>query len=797
MTKRKLRLLLAALTIGFVLPGALAIGSTGSPAVGATDENDTAVTVQGTGRFSDLKVTVSKTEHLSNEVVHITWSGLKGGSGSAFPGNYLQIMQCWGDEASPNREKCQFGGILDLRYGGFFVATRQVNGYANDPLETIRATPGRNAYVPFQSVTGVTEPNTPSQFFGAATTNEQPFGRTAADGTGEDFFEVQTGREAPGLGCGARLADGSARDCWLAIVPRDDVEVDGQPSSNNILNSSALSQSNWNNKLAVRLRFDPIGVACPIGAAEKRLLGQEEVAEAITRWQPKLCGETGSIFGFSQVSGDLARGKVLDDDPWLNFVSHPLDPATIPEGRPVTYAPVAISALGIAFNFDVNPGFGAGPAVEARRGQRIDSMKLNPRLIAKLLTQSYINGSFSPGMPLANPFDLLKDKEFKELNPQFNGLKTETPVVSLLQPLGLADGNSELWAYIKSDADAVAFINGKADPWGTKVNPRFKGMSLDRSDFPRNDLGQLDLGDNGLGGKIELQELDARPYAADMHEVARSAARGDTLTRTQYDRLAVPPVFKKDPLQTVGQRAVIGITDLPTAARYSLPMVALKNAAGKYVTPTAASIRAGLVQMKDSAVPGVLETNPAATDPDAYPLPVVTYAVTSPQQLPADEAKAYAAFLKYAATKGQVPGIEQGKLPVGYVPMPAAMVDQTLAAATFIGDRGGATTGPTEPSATPSGSESPAAVGSSGPIVVPPASTPQANGSPSTGPVAAPVLTGPASSPFSTPDDSAGFQRYLLLAALVLGLIAGAFKPVSSWLAVRKLGTPRTTGQSE
>lgn len=793
----KLRILLAALLVALLVPAVVAVGSTGSPAVGADDDVDTAVTVQGTGRFSDLRVTVSKTENLVNEVVHITWSGLKGGSGDNFRANYLQIMQCWGDEPSPDRTKCQFGGLVDIRYGGFNAANRQVNGEVVDPLETITTAPGQpNAYVPFRSVTNVTEPTLPSQFFGGSTTNEQPFGRTAGDGTGQDYFEVQTGREAPGLGCGDRMANGKTRDCWLAIVPRDNLEVDGQQPATGTLSSSPLSQTNWNSKLAVRLKFDPIGLACPIGTAEKRLLGQEEAAEAIVRWQPKLCGETGSIFGFSQVSGDLARGKVLDDDPWLNFISNPLDPATVPEGRPITYAPVTISALGIAFNLDIIPAFGAPADVQARRGQRAESMKLNARLLAKMLTQSYLAGSYSPGMPPGNPIDLLRDPEFKELNPLLSKIKTETPLVSLLQPLGLADGHGEVWAYIKSDPEAVAFINGKADPWGAKINPRYKGLSLERSDFPRSDLGQLNLGDNGAGGVIQVQELDARPFAADMHEVARSAVKGDTLSRTQYDRLANPPVFRKDPPQVGGQRSILGITDLPTAERFSLPMVALKNAAGKYVTPNPGSIRAGLVQMKKSKVDGVLLTNPAATDPDAYPIPVVTYAVTSPQQLPADDAKAYAAFLKYAATKGQVPGIEQGKLPEGYVPLPAAMVEQTLAAARFIGRRGDRAEPTDEPSATPTGGGVSVPVGSSGPIVVPDPAPPAANGSPSRGPVAAPVVTGPASAQFTTPDNSAGIQRYLLIAALMLGLLAGAFKPVTSWFA-RKQDTPPATGQSE
>lgn len=791
------RPVLFAAVAAVLLPTVLAIGSSVSPASGA-DGDDTAVTLDGTGRFSDLKVTVAKTEHLTNEVVHLTWSGLHGGSGTSFPSDYLQIMQCWGDEPTPDRQKCEFGGLVDLKYGGFYVATRQLDyGDLVDPAETIKPEGGQgHAYVPFKSVTGVTEPNTPSQFFGGYTTNEQPFGRTAGDGTGEDYFEVQTSREAPGLGCGARLENDAVRDCWLVVVPRDNLEVDGTAPVDTVIDSSPLSESNWDNKLSFRMHFDPVGVSCPIGTAEKRLLGHEEVSEAIIRWQPKLCSETGSIFGFSQVSDDLARQKALDVEPWLDFVSHPIDPSTVPEGRPISYAPVAVSALGIAFNFDTNPGFHPPAEVEARRGQRITEMKLNQRLVAKLLTQSYQNAAFSPGMPPANPLDLLRDPEFKELNPNFANLKTESPLVSMLQPLGLSDGNEELWAYIASDPAAAAFINGKADKWGMKVNPRYKGLDLNRFDFPRNDLGQLNLGDNGKGGTIELQELDARPYAADMHEVARSAAKGDTLARTTYDFLAILPTFKKDPLQAGGQRSVLGITDLPTAKRFSLPMVALKNAAGKYVTPTEASIRAGLADMKPSKVPGVLISNPKASAADAYPIPVVSYAVTSPQQLTKADAKAYAAFIKYAVTQGQEQGIEQGKLPDGYLPLTSAMVTQSLKAAGFIARQGDLkvepTAGPTDTGG--DSGDGPAAPVDNGTVPPPATTTPE----PVTGPPTGQPVTsaGPSTVSFTTPDDSTGLQRYILLVALAVGVLAGAARPLIGWLYARKGAASQAAGQS-
>ncbi len=53
------------------------------------------------GEFADLKVTVSQTKDLINQVVKVSWTGgtpTVPGVGS-FAANYLQIMQCWGDPA--------------------------------------------------------------------------------------------------------------------------------------------------------------------------------------------------------------------------------------------------------------------------------------------------------------------------------------------------------------------------------------------------------------------------------------------------------------------------------------------------------------------------------------------------------------------------------------------------------------------------------------------------------------------------------------------------------------------------
>ena len=310
-----------------------------------------AVTVRGSGPFADLRVTVDQTRDLIAQVVTVSWTGGRATqpTNGQYALHYLQVMQCWGDDAAgPQREQCQYGGLAgDLR-GGAYAASRQVSYGAGlvDPLETYRKEPGsaKNVYVPFRSVNGKVSTEAQNEFFDGYSTNEIPFARTRADGTGLEYFEAQTGREAPGLGCGHR----AGKSCWLVVVPRGDVEVDGSrrtTSSDTQLQSSPLSATNWSHRLVVPLDFQPLGSACPIGATERETFGHELVAEAVHRWQPVLCSGK-RIFSFSQVADGTARRKVLTPDPGMVFVTTP------PSNPKVVAAPVALSGIAIAFNVE-------------------------------------------------------------------------------------------------------------------------------------------------------------------------------------------------------------------------------------------------------------------------------------------------------------------------------------------------------------------------------------------------------------------------------------------------------------
>ncbi|MGH3933284.1 MAG: hypothetical protein ACRDTF_25285 [Pseudonocardiaceae bacterium] len=788
--------------------------------------------VFGRDDFADLKITISQTTDLINQTVRVSWTGGKPTQPESGPieRHFLQIMQCWGDDAAgPQREQCQFGGlvaqppVVNLAKGNWVVG-RQVSYGAtlNDPAETIRQVPGSTdpALVPFSSVTGKKVTGVFNEFYDAQSTNEIPVARTRLDGTGDERFEIQTNTEAPGLGCGEPIIEGGAtvgRSCWLVIVPRGDTEVDGTnaaPSTGRQwLDSSPLSQSNWANHIAVRLAFRPIGQACPIGGAERRILGNEFVAEAVSRWQPALCAGGGTVFGFSQVPDDTARRQLTQtSSPGMVFLTHPVPPASVPPDRRIVYAPVALSGLSIAFLVERTAEPTASDEDKRLDGQRFTELdfKLTPRLVAKLLSQSYwaaVPGGFSVDYLKDNPADLTRDPEFLELNPEFEKYRAFLTIPDMIVPLGNLDAVEALWSWINADSDARSFLNGSADKNGMKVNPNYQGLALPIPNFPKSDLRC----DKPETDPLRSCTLDARPYSNDMHEAARAVSRGDTLGRAPVlplDEFGKAPLKKID-RQTPGKRALLAVVDTAAAARFELPVAKLKNASGDFVSPSDESLLAGLAELKTSAVSEVLAPNPQATAKGAYPLTTVTYAATPPSTLDAAAGKDYATFLRYAVGPGQQPGIEPGQLPIGYTPLPQQLRDQTNAAAAIIADQAGEQAS-TTPATQPDGASADGATDSApGPAAsgknlvsqpVAPGSTDNAINAapmgavPTSDDVAPGASTSPIAKVLRTPAQLVGMIRYALLTIFIIGGLAACAAPVLYRLSAAREEVMSPTG---
>jgi hypothetical protein len=813
-----LAMMLAAAVVGGLLSPPLASATAADPAA-----SDSAVTVSGNpkGDFANLKVTVSQTKNLINQTVRVSWTGGTPTVDSIqFGINYLQIMQCWGDDsAGPDRTQCQFGANQGTSSGQ--VALRQLSG-SPDPKEPLLTGAPGVVFVPFWAV-GAPKPIGPgdsngNDFYDSQVTNEIPFARTHGDGSGEEFFEVETVRQAAGLRCGEPVTIGGSttgRSCWLVIVPRNNKEADGSirtglNGADSYLRSSPLSQSNWDNRIVVPLEFQPVSQACPIGAPERPLVGHELVVDAVSSWQPALCAGGGALFSYTQLPDEVARGQVQDGR--LALVDNPTPPDQVPADHPLVYAPVGLSGLTVAFNIDNYVDDPHRPRADLdRNGRRFTSMKLTPRLVAKLLTQSYLKSLQAPppNEVKNNPSGLLVDPEFLGLNPDYTGfVDPSNPVPDALVQINGADVTSLLWSWLTADPDASAFLAGKADPWGMVVNPKNQNLSLPTSTFPRNDQSCKDS-DLGDGVTAKLCNLDLHPFTKDMHDAGRSASRGDTQAKTPV-LLNGTVVPQNIPRQTAGNQALVAVVDAATAIRYGLPTAQLRNAAGAYVAPTPESLMAGEAAMKPSAVTAVLAASPGTHDPAAYPLTALSYAVASTSTMDAAAGKDYAAFLRYAGGPGQQQGLAPGLLPPGMVPLPAPLKAQTIAAAAAIEAQTAQTVpGPPAPASTTTmptnapnqnlaggptaaGANGTAANSGGGPgVVTPPGVTTPGAGPPANVPnvVQKPVAVR------RTPSLPAPAVGALLLVILISGALAATSAPVTKLLGgglgrLRKEVTP-------
>ncbi|WP_150133555.1 hypothetical protein [Streptomyces hyaluromycini] len=751
--------------------------------------------------FSDLKVTVHQTKNLSGQAVRVTWTGGKPATDTSGT-NSLSIMQCWGDEESgPDRTQCEYGLSSGSQPGGQRFVYLTGNGSVSDPLETGSATPvDKNGthYVPFRPVAGqgdATAGGTDTTYFTSEDTNAVPYVPNDGDGGGDVAFEVKSAVEQPALGCGARkTSSGEIQPCWLVAVPRGTHDPDGTAHQPSNQLASSLSQSTWDQRIVFRLGFAPVTDNCDPDKPERGIMGSELATDAITSWQSALC-KTGTYrFNFTQSGEGQARDAVTSGDSAAGLAMT-VDPVEPVDGAPqVVHAPVVVTGLTIGFVWMYDTSTSSLPLTE---------LKLDQRLLAKVLTQSYPYSVIMPqeGAPdylSGNPLSIVQDPEFLKLNP---GLAGQAAVNS---PLGLAvtvdntDSARLVWKYILANSDAKDFVEGKSDPWGMKINPAYKdGVISDSLDFfPKADLTPTQV--DCTAGKVTRTAQDVVPYVNDMHDgslkvrrgsigTAYTCATGDPLPRLSAEARPIPTKQRQ-----------FGIVDNASAMRYQLGAAALPNADGDYVKPTSASLLKAVAEMPESDVAGVKAPDPAKMKDGAYPLTAVVYAAASLDQAK-DARQDYAKVMRYAAGAGQTQGTAKGELPYGYAPLPTAMRTQAKQAADQLekgapdadSSSGGTSGGGDDLSGTGSGGAAGGSAAGGGSTGTSGAAAGGAGTSDTAQPSTAPSETDPAKQNVAqsggyTPSEVLGLIRWVLLGVLVAGGAAALAGPVMLRLSVRR-----------
>lgn len=720
------------------------------PGMAGTDislpQTESAKTVRGHGSFAGMDVTVNQTRDLVNQAVSVTWRGAPptvSQNTRFFHANFVQIMQCWGEpdgsvpgNPGPPPEQCVWGALNPTAASelpGFGTPAVTSRAFTHESFPDFDPNVGTvdesgEVFRDFRAVDGTvvkdhvdhtaTGPFASywqNPFFNSVTTNELPGIRTLADGTGQALITLNTGVESRGLGCGQRVqprpgGSPTVPRCWIVVVPRGlpEVENEGSPNSpTEGVATSPMRPASWKNRIAIELTFTPVDSPCDIAADQRQIAGTELVVGAVSSWQPVLCTKPGlRPYAYGVVSDSLARQQLLSNvegAPGMVAVNRTLPASASNPKDPILYAPLAASAVSVAFNIERIPSL-ATPD-RGLQGIRYTDVNLTPRLVAKMLTQSYrsqveIAGTQPYKWDDVNPLHMLIDPDFLRFNPEFtlwqSGSSRAAGGLSL--PLGSSDMATQVWEWILADPEARAWMAGKPDEWGMVVNPVYGTTAKSNSTgipfatAPPDSFAKADPychQEPALFSGIvppPLCSLDWTPYAAGFADAAQITNTTNDGARIVLDRFAgrVTEVWKRTVSQTLGRRTMFGLTDLPSVAKLGLQPARLSRAGDnganrQFIGPDAGALSRGVQSMKN--VGGMLRLDPAKVDAGAYPLTTLTYAAVRPFSQDADARNQYAAFLDHAAGAGQVPGQKLGQLPPGYLPLPALLKVATAAVA--------------------------------------------------------------------------------------------------------------------
>lgn len=797
--------------------------------------------------FPSYKVTVTadQTENLrGRQRIRIGWKGAQPSAGRAsnpFGENGLNqeypvvILQCRGtdDPALPKKlrlrpETCWTASVAQrsqiTRSEGEAVWAHDVDADPADKGRLSGADPFPSAdecptadidpyftrLTPFVAATGTTFPACdadhmpPEAAVGTASPPAELAAFTDADGTGEVQLEVRSDVENESLGCNHEVA------CSIVVIPIVGISCDQPqtpmtrsdqacrkggrfpPGSSNFANegvdlavSPALwwSESNWKNRFSIPITFGLPPDACDVldPRPPTGFYGSELLAQAALQWAPAYClNKSRFKFQHNQMSDEAGWNLMENGGGAAAAVSSEHD---LRGSDPVGYAPTAVTGFAIGYQIDKPDNEG-----------EVDDLRLNARLLAKLLSQSYLGSDLGRGHPGIgdNPLAIMNDPEFIKLNPGLSRISQEAGA-TVLSLSNDSDILEQLTDYIAHDRDAMDFMRGKPDPWGMVVNPKYKNLELPRADWPLLDtyvpktesecrqknpgvyFSQIAAPVTTLR-KIAEALLDAWPYVA---------------TRCDFDTATGTYKLGRIDRQSFGSRFMLGITSLGDAERYGLRSAALETRAGTYVEPSNRSLAAA-VAMADQdkrLYPFVLDQAEVRRSATAYPGTMVVYTAARLQNLPEEDAAKVAQFIRIAVSEGQQQGSGNGQLPDGYLPIEKTGVTAKLyASAQDVADAVAAqeSSGDGSGGDGSGGGGAPAPPGGIDPPTVPGQGEPSAQQSLPTNPSVPPA---PIAMPATQPVDSTlagGLLPLLILLGAIGCIVATALRVVVPALGRRR-----------
>lgn len=509
---------------------------------------------------------------------------------------------------------------------------------------------------------------------------------TNTDGTGSFPFEVRTALENQSLGCSATVR------CTLEVIPIDGINCDntdataacnqigdlppgqvnmGQAPEDAVAPGFWASASNWDRRVPVPLGFAEPPSVCTVAKAGAPVpfYGSELLDQAALQWIPAYCLNK-NRFNW--------QDNAMPDDAAFGLMQGGTAAAAEVSGRGandtgIGYAPTAATGWAVAFDID-KPG---------NAGQEM-SIKLNALLLAKLLTESYPGSTTvaasHPGFK-TNPLSLNLDPDFYKLNPGLDLSHWSEAAATILATSTSSKVMDEVTSYIKSDPQAMAFINGKPEhdgPYTVHVNPAYQKMKLPVDSWPQLDTWQFKAAPNSC---LKAQGKSMPPYMplianpmTSMQLVAQAllynwpnvetGCTGNGTSDDPYQLGRIAP-------QGYGNRFMLGLVTLGDAERYGLTTARLQAAPGHYVAADSQGIKGALALAKPTSKLRPFDLTQASIrkSKKAYPGSMLVYTAAKTYGLSKTTAADVAQFIRVATTQGQVPGRGNGQLAAGYVPI--------------------------------------------------------------------------------------------------------------------------------
>ncbi|MEO5662000.1 MAG: hypothetical protein ABIR39_01840 [Nocardioides sp.] len=500
-------------------------------------------------------------------------------------------------------------------------------------------------------------------------------------GAGSVKFEVRSAVENESLGCSDKVA------CSIVVIPIEGISciddnqacsAGGQfePGASNFANQGVdaavspllwWSASNWRNRFSIPITFGLAPDACDVldPRAPTGFYGSELLAQAALQWSPAYClNKKRFKFQHNKMSDEAGFNLMETGGGAAALVSGLHEPKGT---DPVAYAPVAVTGFSVGYIIDRPDNAG-----------EFTDLRLNARLLAKLMTQSYLGSERArthEGMG-ANPVSINLDPEFQHLNPGLDAIGREA-AATVLSLSESSDVITTLTSYIAQDEDAMAFVNGKRDPWGMSVNPSYEKIKLPTAEWPL-------LDDFVAPSEQECYLQNPSPYftqvaapVSSLRKIAEAVLDAWPNVQTKCERSLATDPWKIGRIdrQGVGTRMMLGLVSVGDARRFGLREAELATRRGTFVGPTDGGMAAALrvaEPSKSGDEPFALDMADVIKAENAYPGTMVVYAAARTHGMSKADAEKVSSFVKLATTEGQRFGYGNGDLPEGFLPLKAA-----------------------------------------------------------------------------------------------------------------------------